>query len=164
MIRDGNRSGRVRIVPTRNPTRRIKMYPPPDLLPAGYPFRKNLPDLTESVEKPENGKGKGWIRIPVKRRRAAAHPNPLFFCAMAESESQGHSWISYGVSLLIVLLIALHVFALVYWIYRLATDNRSQQPQQQQQEHQQGHGSWCLRKLYHFCREVGNKAVIQQRE
>ncbi|QCD99244.1 hypothetical protein DEO72_LG7g525 [Vigna unguiculata] len=53
---------------------------------------------------------------------------------MAESESQGPSWISYAVSLLIVLLIALHVFALVYWIYRLATDNRSQQQQQQQQQ------------------------------
>jgi len=80
---------------------------------------------------------------------------------MAESKSQGHSWISYAVSLLIVLLIAIHVFALVtliihlffftsskpnlitsislfqvYWIYRLATDNRSHQQQQQQEQQQ----------------------------
>ncbi|ESW33102.1 hypothetical protein PHAVU_001G043300 [Phaseolus vulgaris] len=53
---------------------------------------------------------------------------------MTESESQGHSWISYAVSLFVVLLIALHVFALVYWIYRLVTDNRSQQQQQQEQQ------------------------------
>jgi len=123
----------------------------------------------EGREKPENGKEKGWIRIPVKRRRAAPHLNLLFFPAMTESESQGHSWISYAVSLFVVLLIALHVFALVtltiylffffftsskpnlityisifqvYWIYRLVTDNRSQQQQQQEQQQVRRKAHW----------------------
>ncbi|KAG4953789.1 hypothetical protein AAZX31_14G103300 [Glycine max] len=56
---------------------------------------------------------------------------------MAKPESQEHPWISNAVPLLVVLLIALHVFALVYWIYRLATDNKPQQQQQLQQQHQQ---------------------------
>ncbi|KAL2317992.1 hypothetical protein Fmac_031868 [Flemingia macrophylla] len=57
---------------------------------------------------------------------------------MAESESQEHHpWILNALPLLLLLLIALHVFALVYWIYRLATDNKPLQPQQQQQQQQQ---------------------------
>ncbi|XP_072957215.1 uncharacterized protein [Typha angustifolia] len=35
-------------------------------------------------------------------------------------------WILDLVPLLVVLLIAAHVFALVYWIYRLATDKQPQ--------------------------------------
>ncbi|BAU01255.1 hypothetical protein VIGAN_11044900, partial [Vigna angularis var. angularis] len=36
MPKDGNESGQVRIVPTSNPIRWIKLYP----LPVGYPFKK----------------------------------------------------------------------------------------------------------------------------
>jgi len=35
--RDGNGSGRARIVPTRYPTRKKKSYPLPAPLPVGYP-------------------------------------------------------------------------------------------------------------------------------
>ncbi|KAE9586423.1 hypothetical protein Lalb_Chr24g0401851 [Lupinus albus] len=41
------------------------------------------------------------------------------------------------VLLSILFLIALHLFALVYWIYRLSTDNKSNQNQQQHQQQQQ---------------------------
>ncbi|KAK7321552.1 hypothetical protein VNO77_32315 [Canavalia gladiata] len=54
--------------------------------------------------------------------------------AMAKSQSQEHPWILDAVPLLVVVLIAVHVFALGYWIYRLATENKPQQQQQQQQQ------------------------------
>ncbi|CAL0333079.1 unnamed protein product [Lupinus luteus] len=41
------------------------------------------------------------------------------------------------VLLSILFLVALHLFALVYWIYRLSTDNKSNQNQQYQHQYQQ---------------------------
>jgi len=38
--KDGNRSGRARIVPTRNSTAKKKIRPLPVCLPARYPFKK----------------------------------------------------------------------------------------------------------------------------
>ncbi|WJX16164.1 hypothetical protein P8452_06234 [Trifolium repens] len=41
---------------------------------------------------------------------------------MANSQSLDRPWFLYAVPLLVFFLIAFHVFALVYWIYRLSTD------------------------------------------
>ncbi|KAK3211139.1 hypothetical protein Dsin_015845 [Dipteronia sinensis] len=49
------------------------------------------------------------------------------------SEQQSTSsrpWMLDLVLFLVVLLIAAHVFALAYWIYRLATEKQRSQPQQ----------------------------------
>ncbi|XP_052203268.1 uncharacterized protein LOC127808723 [Diospyros lotus] len=48
---------------------------------------------------------------------------------MASQQQQAASirpWILEVVPLMVVILIAAHVFALVYWIYRLATDKQPQ--------------------------------------
>ncbi|KAL1315328.1 hypothetical protein HN51_042099 [Arachis hypogaea] len=49
-------------------------------------------------------------------------------------KSLEHPWILNALPLLVVILIAAHVFALVYWIYRLATENKPRPIQQQQQQ------------------------------
>ncbi|MED6175145.1 hypothetical protein PIB30_075624 [Stylosanthes scabra] len=48
-----------------------------------------------------------------------------------------HPWILNALPLLVVILIAAHVFALGYWIYRLATENKPRPIIQQQQQQQQ---------------------------
>ncbi|CAJ2675121.1 uncharacterized protein LOC123916184 [Trifolium pratense] len=59
--------------------------------------------------------------------------------SMANSQTLDRPWFLYAVPLLVFILIAFHVFALVYWIYRLSTDSKQQQQllQQQQQLQQQ---------------------------
>jgi len=57
--RDGNGSGRARIVPTRNPTRQKKICPLPARLPAGYLLKKYSriflkPTGTRGYPKPAN--------------------------------------------------------------------------------------------------------------
>ncbi|AES59048.1 hypothetical protein MtrunA17_Chr1g0150441 [Medicago truncatula] len=56
---------------------------------------------------------------------------------MANSLEQSRPWFLYAVPLLVFLLIAFHVLALVYWIYRLSTDTKPQQQTLQQQIQQQ---------------------------
>ncbi|KAK2398893.1 hypothetical protein QL285_048788 [Trifolium repens] len=53
---------------------------------------------------------------------------------MANSQSLDRPWFLYAVPLLVFILIAFHVFALVYWIYRLSTDSKQQQQLLQQQQ------------------------------
>ncbi|PON73170.1 Transmembrane protein [Parasponia andersonii] len=43
-----------------------------------------------------------------------------------EQLSPARPWLLDVVPLIVVLLIAVHVFALVYWIYRLATEKQPQ--------------------------------------
>ncbi|PON94578.1 Transmembrane protein [Trema orientale] len=43
-----------------------------------------------------------------------------------EQLSPARPWLLDAVPLMVVLLIAAHVFALVYWIYRLATEKQPQ--------------------------------------
>ncbi|XP_077216784.1 uncharacterized protein LOC143851291 [Tasmannia lanceolata] len=46
--------------------------------------------------------------------------------SMAKEQTIPRPWILDAVPLLVVVLIAVHVFALVYWIYRLATEKQPQ--------------------------------------
>ncbi|KAK5830289.1 putative F59B10.3 [Gossypium arboreum] len=43
---------------------------------------------------------------------------------MAKEMEPSHPWFLDLVPMLVVLIIAAHVFALVYWIFRLATDKQ----------------------------------------
>ncbi|KAF3446149.1 hypothetical protein FNV43_RR11328 [Rhamnella rubrinervis] len=45
---------------------------------------------------------------------------------MANQQSSSRPWLLELVPFIVVLLIAAHVFALVYWIYRLATEKQPQ--------------------------------------
>ncbi|CAK8569929.1 unnamed protein product [Lathyrus sativus] len=56
---------------------------------------------------------------------------------MANSQEQDRPWFLYAMPLLVFTLIAFHLLALVYWIYRLSTDTKPQQQLLQQQLQQQ---------------------------
>ncbi|XP_030468822.1 uncharacterized protein LOC115687410 [Syzygium oleosum] len=45
---------------------------------------------------------------------------------MANQQASSRPWLIEAAPYLVVLLIAAHVFALVYWIYRLATEKQPQ--------------------------------------
>ncbi|KAK3439648.1 hypothetical protein EUGRSUZ_C04026, partial [Eucalyptus grandis] len=69
------------------------------------------------------------------RRRFVGNPRPNSGASdspehrplpMANQQTPSRPWIMDAAPYLVVLLIAAHVFALVYWIYRLATEKQPQ--------------------------------------
>lgn len=92
---------------------------------------------------------------PKRRRIATSFTVSYQTLTMANSLEQTRPWFLYAVPLLVFLLIAFHVLALVYWIYRLSTDTKPQQQtlqqqlQQQQQQRRKAHWTERFQFVYY---------------